>query len=164
MPATPAYEAEKLDLSSRDLESISSSFFTEYNPAAVKELDLSKNKIKSIPPNTFAEFVNLRVLNLDSNQIETVNAESFNGLVSLEKLYFYDHKLKSMPPNLFVQLKQLEYLCLCSKELEVIDETSFRGLELSLKTLCLHENGLKTAPSAKTFSDLTKLEKLDLNF
>lgn len=102
----------------------------------VVTLNLENNEITELKSNTFDCMPELNKLNLQSNKIDTIMPDAFNG-TALVDLNFSD--------NMLTELK----------------DKSFAGLEKNLKELNLNDNFIsKLSPNA--FEGLTKLVNLRL--
>lgn len=105
----------------------------------------------------------VKVLDLSSQNLRTINAEAFRSLRELSKIELDKNKIQVIHSNaFFVGLSnQLKFLCLSENQIEDIDPRAFEGL-VNLKKLELQKNKLKLIHT-NTFSSLTNLESLDLN-
>ena len=99
-------------------------------------------------------------LDLANYGIKEINAETFMGLVHLQKLDLQGNKINAIAAGAFASLPKLQTLDLSRNELEQIDHDTFSGL-VSLKRLKLSANNLTTLE--EDCFDLQALEKLDLS-
>ena len=83
----------------------------------------------------------LRVLHLDHNVIESLNADYFIGLSYLKTLTLSHNLLETVHNDTFQGLTQLEVLTLDGNKLQSLEAGSFRGLS-HLGTLSLSHNQL----------------------
>lgn len=108
---------------------------------------------QGVPPTT-------QSLYLFDNGIESLSAEDFEGLDSLEMLDLSQNKLTDLPDRVFEPLTSLRNLDLSSNQITHISEECFQGMEL-LERLYLYSNHIKIIhPSA--FNGLEHLLELKL--
>lgn len=116
-------------------------------PTNTVYLNLCHNRIKEIPNNIFQHFSNLIVLDLSFNKLHTINQQTFTGLKNLRRLQINNNNLgyntRQFPPGSFRSLRSLTHLC----------------IQQNNKFL---EDAALIFPD-KTISDLTMLEKLELD-
>lgn len=73
------------------------------------KIDLSRYDIDTIDNNTFVGLINLNELYLSSNQlIQIDDASTFNSLINLKIFSMDNNQLKSLNQNVFVGLENLE--------------------------------------------------------
>lgn len=77
-----------------------------------KSINLELQGIQKIDPNTFNGLTKLEVINLNNNELTSLNALIFKGLFSLRKVYIESNKLISIDKNVFIGLNNLELICL----------------------------------------------------
>ena len=107
-------------------------------------------------------------LNLERNDIRTLQTHAFNGLSSLKTLSLKGYpssnssnsRIEHIEPNAFVGLNNLEYLNLANNHISELQTDTFQGLN-SLKGLELRSNNIETF-EAGCFGGLTNLEWLHL--
>ncbi|XP_063403720.1 toll-like receptor 4 [Mytilus trossulus] len=111
-------------------------------------LNLCHNYISEIPNNIFQHLTNLILLDLSFNELHSINQQTFTGLKNLRRLQMNDNNLgyntRQFPPGSFGSLQSLTHLSIQNNE----------------------DYGHQTEPFIlpdKTISDLTKLEKLELD-
>ena len=76
------------------------------NNSTLETIDLSNNKLESLPP-SLAKMKNLKVLNLNDNQLKQIPSEIISNLVSLEELHVKNNPLIEIPANLKATTKIL---------------------------------------------------------
>jgi len=87
----------------------------------LERLFLHNNQLKSIDAITFKGLIFLKWLYLDSNQIASIDSLTFNELKSLERLYLQNNKLTSIESNTFKSLSSLERLTLFNNNVKSTD-------------------------------------------
>ena len=142
-------------------------FLFEWYPSldlyTATSISLTSRNIALIDQDTFANFVNLKVLRLDSNQIESIQPILFSDLKLLTKLNLNSNEIKqSLDPNIFDSLKNLETLDLSKNSLTFISPSTFLQLT-KLKELKLCCNLIETL-HRDLFMNLTSLKHLDFIF
>jgi hypothetical protein len=82
---------EELDISNNQLISISTPISPRIfnNLYTLKILNLSHNKLTTIEEEIFIKLCNLKELDLSWNNLATIKVGAFDGLSSLEKIYFH---------------------------------------------------------------------------
>jgi Leucine-rich repeat (LRR) protein len=151
---------------------------------------LGDNKISSIPTGVFSSTPNIREIQLDGNNIETLPENVFNKIEALEVLWLQNnlltyegivHSLQKLPnlthlilnenqiekivAPLFSEMSNLQYLLLSSNKIQLIDSNVLMSL-LNLKELWLNDNPLDELIAGIFFSKddiknaLTKYSKV----
>ena len=131
--------------------------------SGVISLDLSDKGLTSLEElqNIPADVRNeVRILNLNSNQLQTLPANIFNGLNNLRELHLSSNKLKTLPTGIFSDLNSLHTLSLDNNQLQALPTDIFDGLN-NLEYLYLSYNQLQSLP-VTIFSSLSNLEQLSL--
>ncbi|CAI5655928.1 toll-like receptor 8 [Oreochromis aureus] len=144
-------------------------------------LNLSFNNLTHVPKGLPQS---ITILDLDSNKIEFISKDDFQGLLNLKVLDIkgncprcHNARYPCVPcpngsidihPDAFQRLTQLEILNLGGNSLNYLDPSWFQSLT-NLKVLYLAFNFLLKSitgeePSFRAFSYLHRLEKLDLSF
>ena len=102
---------------------------------SITSLSMENCKISKIAENSFFALKSLNDLILNTNEIETLEKNSFHGPESsLKKLELYSNRIKSITNGVFTRLVLLEYLDLRGNEMSQIDLGSFENLQ-NLKIL-----------------------------
>ena len=94
-------------------------------------------------------------MNLGDKQLGEINAEMFEGMDNLEKLYLGANKLTSVPLNAFMKLTKLKIISLRQNQIEELPNGLFKN-NVNLETIYLNGNKLKFIGST-LFDGLTKL-------
>lgn len=121
--------------------------------------DVEPNKIANLTG--LSNLPNLKYLDLDSQNITTINNNTFAGLPNLTSLGLGNNKITAIPANTFSNLPKLEALNLEFNRISSLNAGSFSGLS-KLERLSLVANQLTTLPS-NGFSSLSKLTSLELD-
>jgi Leucine-rich repeat (LRR) protein len=127
----------------------------------LRVLLFDSNDIKSILYTDLNELENLEILNLDNNQIDFIEKNSFSKLIKLETLILSRNSLKSDLIDLFDELKSLKFLNLSSNSIEYVSRYLFNQLQ-KLETLDLSYNRIQLLESFSFFK-LISLKLLHLN-
>lgn len=149
---TQAMNLTKLDLQDNKMRIIKTNVFTKM-PQNVNET--AKTSDDNVIP-----LHKLRELNLASNHISEIEANSFNGLRNLEVLFLTGNQLTVIRKGTFVGMPKLTFLVLGTNRIHTIEDGA---LDLSvLSELNLVNNKLKRLfPSI--FDRVPKLERIDLD-
>jgi hypothetical protein len=136
----------QLDLSSNQINAIDSRAFENLN--YLTKLDLSNNQISELNSSTFDALVSITELHLQGNRIEIFNFSllaSTAGRLStppLKMLNLASNKIKTMNVTDFAGLEKLENLDLSNNQLTELNATTIDGM-FSLTELNLEGNKLK---------------------
>uniref|UniRef100_T1L3S4 TIR domain-containing protein n=1 Tax=Tetranychus urticae TaxID=32264 RepID=T1L3S4_TETUR len=157
-----------LDLSN----SLSTSFvpkdlLTVISKTTITELYMANVPWKVLREGDIPPMPNLKVLHIDSSQIETVDEKAFDGLEDLRKLSLRGNLIQEIPLYLLEPFRELEYLDLSGYQNEIarytplniprkafVHRTHLKELNLSYKNL--------TQLPRYLFMGLFKMEKLHL--
>ncbi len=124
-------------------------------------LDLNSQDVNTLKADDFSDLSSLQTLRLDQNSLEALPEGIFSGLSSLQILRLERNSLERLPEGLFSGLSSLQFLYLDRNSLETLPQGIFTGLS-SLQILNLARNSLETLPEG-IFSDLSSLERLELD-
>ena len=132
-------EGDMLDLSSKNLNSLEG---LQEVPGIeeVRAIKLFDNQLTTVPADAFKGLV-LHALSLEHNQIATIEPGAFNGLGQLKELALDYNQLQRLQENRLNGLKELEILDISHNQLTQIDPGALSGLK-RLKKLSLEENPL----------------------
>ncbi|KAH8279838.1 hypothetical protein KR054_008254 [Drosophila jambulina] len=124
----------------------------------LKSLELKTNSLKRIP--NLSSCRDLRLLDLSSNQIETIQGKPFNGLKQLHDLLLSYNRIKALPQDAFHGIPKLQLLDLEGNEISYIHKEAFAGFtaleDLNLGNNVfpeLPESGLRALLHLKTFNN-----------
>ncbi len=106
-------------------------------------LNLKSNRLKSLPANSFSSLVALRALDLAKNDLEQVSDEALGGLVNLRELDLSFTKLTVISKNFTAPLARLERLHLVQTKLKSIEFEAFYKFRNIVK-LFLESKSLNT--------------------
>ena len=134
---------------------------TEDELINLQELDLNNNNIITIESGTFDGLKNLQQLNLNNNQITTLKSGSFNGLTKLERFDIFNNPITTIESGAFTGLTNLQQLNLIYNPITTIESGAFTGLT-KLQVLDLSNNQI-TSINDGTFNGLSNLQELNLN-
>lgn len=149
---TAINQLKSLKLSNCDI--VSSPRFIITNSTKIQSLDLSNNQLKSF---NIQLVQTLEVLNLSANVIDSLNANSFTGLISLKSLDLTGNMLSTIDDKVLKPLISLQHLNLSRNRLEILNEASFTSL-LHLQQLDVSWNRLaKVAPGSLQLPSLARL-------
>ena len=108
----------------------------------------------------FESFPNLKVLDLQHNNIDDLTAISFEGANSLEELLLGYNKITILQDNVFSEAKKLKKLCVANNAIHKIEKHAFDDLTY-LEMLHLEHNKLVSI-EPETFVMLPELTHLRL--
>uniref|UniRef100_A0A667WPH1 TLR4 interactor with leucine rich repeats n=1 Tax=Myripristis murdjan TaxID=586833 RepID=A0A667WPH1_9TELE len=137
---------------------ISAFDFTRYSN--LKRLNLQYNQIQTVHPKAFEKLSKLEELYLGHNQLSTIPAGTLQPLKKLTILYSNNNDIKKITPELLTNLDSLVKLRLDGNAIELLQESVFKSLT-NLHYLHLESNQLQHI-HRNTFSKLTKLRFLNL--
>jgi Leucine-rich repeat (LRR) protein len=107
----------------------------------LKILQLNNNQLRELPVGIFNGLGNLISFNLERNQSRGLPVGIFNGLGNLMYLYLANNQLRELPVGIFNGLGNLMYLYLNNNQLRELPIGIFNGLG-NLKELYLKNNHL----------------------
>ena len=158
-------QCTKLDLDSNMISEVENGGFNGLS--AVTDLDIGNNRLQFLYLNTFSDMKNCKMLHLlvfislYHNNLRTLKAGTFQGLVAVKYLWINKNKINSIEDNTFSKLKELVSLQLSGNDLETLNQGMFYGLS-SLRVLYLEGNDLKHLP-VDVFTHLPRPLKLELH-
>lgn len=120
-----------------------------------------KTGLTSIAAKDFRNLPNLKEIELNDNEIERVNRNTFKYLLQLEHINLASNKIRHLSADVFSDQSQLKQLLLQQNEIEFIDEKLFANL-IELRKLSLSDNKL-FAISKNQLKSNRMLEKIWLD-
>nr|AIO08184.1 variable lymphocyte receptor C [Petromyzon marinus] len=147
---------ETVDCSSKTLADVPTGI-----PASTERLELQYNQLASIDAKAFQGLTQLTILVLQNNALQSLPVGVFDKLENLQDLRLNTNQLKSLPPRVFDSLTKLTWLGLEQNQLQSIPKGAFDKLT-KLETLQLLNNKLQSVPDG-AFDSLTKLETTTLS-
>ena len=108
------------------------------------ELDLSENFLDHLPKSAFSG-VRARNLNLSRNNINSIDAHAFDGVIGVNGIDLSHNKLRTIP-KMFSSLVQLHTLKLCYNQIKTFKYDTFDGSHL-LHELDLTGNDIESIPT-----------------
>ncbi|XP_065313490.1 insulin-like growth factor-binding protein complex acid labile subunit isoform X2 [Gordionus sp. m RMFG-2023] len=149
----------ELSFNNSGIDTIESGAFMQMSNS-LKSLSLKGNQISTLPE-SISNLPKLTHLDLSSNTIFDINANSFYGLNSLEHLILSYNIVKNIKSNVLADSKWLKFIDLKANLLTQIPEFFFQTFR-NLNTLDLSKNFINEIAEL-TFYQNDKLEKLDLS-
>ncbi|CAH0384158.1 unnamed protein product [Bemisia tabaci] len=146
-----------LNLSHNSIARLDASMFHDLYTLQI--LNLQNNQIESIQPDTFAPMSNLHTLKLSSNKIKSIDVYAFNGLYVMSYLSLDYNMIERLHPDVFKNCTGLQDLYLSSNRLSVVP-AALRDMHL-LRTVDLGENAISEIDMIH-FRGLSKLYGLRL--
>nr|AIO08233.1 variable lymphocyte receptor C [Petromyzon marinus] len=147
---------ETVDCSNKKLATVPTGI-----PTSTEKLQLDFNQLASIDAKAFQGLTKLTYLTLEYNQLQSLPVGVFDQLKNLNELRLTTNQLKSLPPRVFDSLTKLTWLTLEQNQLQSIPEKVFDKLT-QLQQLYLSTNQLQSVPDG-AFDSLTKLETTTLS-
>lgn len=117
--------------------------------------------VKSVNKLNFNGLTKIGNINLNKNQLETIDENSFDDAIDLGNIYLDDNKLIDLPSKVFEKLNQLNGLYVKNNQLRHLDAALFKNNK-NIASLHLTDNKLQTLPSG-IFDGLAKVRQLWLN-
>lgn len=121
----------------------------------LRTLDLSKNNLSDV--SRLGSFTELKILNLDSNNLFAGSLECLVKLSKLQNLSLSENKLGK--PNMTKHQNNANNTTVSS----ALAVEALQSLPTSLKQLNLSSNFLSSVPNSVVSTSLNRLEKLDLS-
>lgn len=119
------------------------------------------NNIKMLEDKAFADLSLLTELDLGSNNLTNVSADSLAGLTNLEKLLLDHNNIRAIENKSFRDLHKLEYLEFAFNHVQNLS-SSFLGNLYNLKVLRFSHNNISTVAD-RTFENTPALRQLDIS-
>ncbi|XP_018608049.1 leucine-rich repeat and immunoglobulin-like domain-containing nogo receptor-interacting protein 1 [Scleropages formosus] len=153
-------ETRLLDLSKNRLKVINPEEFAGY--PHLEELELNENNISSIEPGAFGNLYGLRTLGLRNNNLKLIQLGVFTGLNNLTSLDISENKIVILLDYMFQDLYNLKTLEVGDNDLVFISNRAFHGLS-SLEQLTLDKCNLTSVPT-EAFAQLHNLITLKIRY
>lgn len=96
---------------------------------SLKILDLSSTGLQTVDPEMFVFIPNLQNLNLSKNKFRNIKIDTFCNLDNLKKLDLSQNIIENIEEGAFRHLKSLETLSLISNRFKSLGENTFEGLD-----------------------------------
>jgi Leucine-rich repeat (LRR) protein len=114
------------------------------------------NLIKALDNTTFKDGESLGLINLNYNQIETIQIGTFDKTKNLTHLYLRNNKISNLKPGVFQGLVNLKILWLQANQIRILKNGLFRD-QKEFKELFFNDNQISMIES-NVFSNFVKLQ------
>ena len=152
----------EIKLRKNQLEEFKITKYDDKETGSLLELDLSENKLESLSIGSILSKANgLKILNLNNNELTSINYDMLNYLLKIEKIYLNSNSIQNIDHDSLRNLLKLEYLTLSNNSLTYIDDRTFFNL-IQLRTLNLSSNQIESF-SSLLFVNLYNLKTLDIS-
>lgn len=149
--------------SSYPIKPLNKLFFGAFGDSSLENLALAGNNLKWIPEKMLRQLVELKYLNLASNNIKNIQSELMNNC-NLEYLNINNNRIDFIQSDAFRNLKKLKYLNLGSNFIKSVDISSVR-FPYYLEELNISGNRIMYFASNRSYlSRLRSLKILDLSY
>lgn len=108
---------------------------TQLNPAwftgspKVRRLTMAENKLTTIPANAFKNIGGNKLdIWLQSNQINTIDADAFDGIAQANYLWLQDNKIEDLGDQLFAKIREIEHLSLGGNQIKCFTDAFLQNL------------------------------------
>ncbi|RUS90839.1 hypothetical protein EGW08_001346 [Elysia chlorotica] len=155
------YYLEILNLRGNPLGQLPDSVIADPFMPSLSHLDLSSCKLTQMGRNSVDDFSKLMTLNLSSNQLTDIHADTFKGLRSLIHLDLSENKLVYFSEHIFGDQTNLQDLRLNGNEIEGFHDNAFYD-DSNLINLDLRDNKLQEVPYT-AINKLGSLKTLSLS-
>lgn len=152
-------EVEVFSLGGNFITNISAHDLVKYGN--LKRLNLQFNQINSIHPKAFEKLTKLEELYLGHNILSSIPSGTLQPLKKLTILYGNNNEIKKIPPGQFANLDSLVKLRLDGNALQILKDSDFKSIT-NLRYLHLESNQLQHI-HPHTFSKLSNLRFLNLS-
>ncbi|XP_074530331.1 relaxin receptor 1 [Halichoeres trimaculatus] len=125
----------------------------------VTMMSLQRNRLQTLRANVFFKYQSLQKLYMQHNKIQDVSPDAFRGLYNLTRLYLSYNQISVLMPGVFQDLHKLEWLILENNNIHQISSATFSGLD-SLVLLVLLNNSLSRL--VDICQEMPRLNWLDL--
>lgn len=147
-----------LGLEGNGLQKLTAGTFRLVN---LKMLELSNNQIETIDDFTFANQTSLSHLHMRGNKLTTIRRDTFSGLKHLNELNLNNNEIDTIENGAFANLSELHDLYLNRNKLKVLNDHVFDGLT-ALKLLWIAYNQLENVGNC--LWTLTSIEEINLGY
>jgi len=125
------------------------------------KLNLERNNLETIQENSFDDMVNLRYLYMDENKITQLPSNVFQKLHNLDTLYLKTNQLTNLNADLFKNNKKIALLHISENKLQTLPSGIFQGFTL-MRQIWLRSNEIVDLPS-NIFDSCESLVDIDLS-
>ncbi|KAK6060164.1 leucine Rich repeat-containing domain protein, partial [Cooperia oncophora] len=133
-----------LDLSHNALHSLQPGCFGKNN---ILSLDVSVNELPNVPTDALrTTCASLSVLNMDGNQIRTLDSSQFFDLRNLTRLIISRNRIETIEEGAFEHLPALKYLDISNNPVSTWSPSAFRDMSNTMDELNLANTGLFSIP------------------
>ncbi|XP_054718210.1 connectin-like [Uloborus diversus] len=126
----------------------------------LRNLELDNNEITSLQNHAISNLPKLKKLTLSENLLQELLANTLTGLDELQELYLDRNNISRIESCAFCELQNLRELELWGNQITDLTEYTFRGLRY-LKRLDLYKNQIRIL-NDKVFQSMPKLQEIDL--
>jgi Leucine-rich repeat (LRR) protein/energy-coupling factor transporter ATP-binding protein EcfA2 len=134
---------------------------TNFASNYLKVIDLYSNEITSIDKVKFNGLANFANIGLSGNKITSIEKDTFNDLTNLTHINLSNKKITSIDRDTFSNLTNLTHIDLSGNKITSIDKDAFNNL-INLTHMYLFSNEI-TSIEKDTFDGLTNLTHIDLS-
>ena len=152
-------QLKSLVLRDRDIKYVSYKTFNTYSIGLLHHVDLNSNEIEQLDANTFTFQSNLKTISVANNKIARVGAHAFKNLNQLERLNLSHNSLNKLQFDILDNVPRLKILDLSYNRLKIFSQAWSNVPTLNI--LDLSHNKLSNLPW-ESFSRLLFLKKLGL--
>ncbi|ELU10116.1 hypothetical protein CAPTEDRAFT_187281 [Capitella teleta] len=126
-------------------------------PLDVRAIILSQNLITNIGPKAFSKFKSLIALSIESNNINVIHDDAFDGLTNLTSLQLSNNKLDRVPKLKYLEL---EHLSLYGNNIQLY-HNSFE--DVTVNELLLHSNKITNLSPIMELSESLEIVRVRSN-
>lgn len=145
------------------IQSLSSNDFLNWQSSdKLDMLNLAHNSISKLEKNLFVEWTTLNSLDFESNQISSIDSNTFYGIQdTLEWLKLGENQLNEIPYEALKNLTKLRELDLRGNHIQIVHSSSFDDFGQNIKFLNLQRNKISKIETG-AFDNLESLQQLNL--
>jgi Leucine-rich repeat (LRR) protein len=93
----------------------------------IRKLSFDRTNLKAVSKKNFHGLSKLGYLNINRNQISSIDEDTFDDLESIFWIHLDDNKLTTLPPKVFSKLATLDTLYLNGNQLTALDAGTFKN-------------------------------------
>lgn len=130
------------------------------DPSVIRRISIENSTIPIIDDSICKTFPHVTDIDINKAGVQEIRANAFTGCTELKMLELDGNQVKLLSPGLFAANAKLEFFSICENQLEQVDKNLFQGAS-RLTNVFLGSNLIKRL-DPEVFRNMKHLQKLDL--